>query len=92
MPFKVVKSSPLDLVITDLSMPRMDGFELVAYLEQKLSSKSQSIVMTCFGTPKIEEILRDMGDFHYIEKPIDHSLARLIPGRHYRPEAYSSLF
>jgi DNA-binding NtrC family response regulator len=29
------------------------------------------IMMTAFGTPKIEEIIRQMGIYLYLEKPLD---------------------
>jgi CheY-like chemotaxis protein len=68
---KILKSSPaIDLVITDLSMPKMDGFELLAYMNRNYP-KIPVILMTAFGTPKIEEIVHNMGIFRYLEKPLD---------------------
>jgi CheY-like chemotaxis protein len=67
---KILKLSPIDLVITDLSMPRMDGFELLAYMNRNYS-KIPVILMTAYGTPKIEEIVSNMGIFRYLEKPLD---------------------
>ena len=65
-----LKEQKISLVLTDLKMPRMDGFELVAHLSNHYSN-IPIIVMTAFGTPEMEENLRDMGTFQYIEKPID---------------------
>ncbi len=67
---EVLKSEDIDLVLTDLKMPRMDGFALVAHLSSNYS-EIPVIVMTAFGTPEMEDNLRDMGTFQYIEKPID---------------------
>jgi len=68
---KLLKSSPIiDLVITDLSMPKMDGFELLAYVNRNYP-KIKVIMMTAFGTPKIEEIIKKMGIYRYLEKPLD---------------------
>jgi len=68
---KLLKSSPIiDLVVTDLSMPKMDGFELLAYMNRNYP-KIPVILMTAFGTPKIEEIVNGMGIFRYLEKPLD---------------------
>jgi DNA-binding NtrC family response regulator len=68
---KLLKSAPvIDLVITDLSMPKMDGFELLAYMNRNYP-KIKVIMMTAFGTPKIEEIVQNMGLFRYLEKPLD---------------------
>jgi DNA-binding NtrC family response regulator len=68
---KLLKSSQIiDLVITDLSMPKMDGFELIAYMNRNYP-KIPVIMMTAFGTPKIEEIIQKMGIYRYLEKPLD---------------------
>jgi CheY-like chemotaxis protein len=67
---KILKLSPIDLVITDLSMPKMDGFELLAYMSRNYP-KIPVILMTAYGTPKIEEIVGNMGIFRYLEKPLD---------------------
>ncbi|HPD57772.1 MAG TPA: response regulator [Smithellaceae bacterium] len=67
---KILKLSPVDLVITDLSMPKMDGFELLAYMNRNYP-KIPVILMTAYGTPKIEEIVSNMGIFRYLEKPLD---------------------
>jgi DNA-binding NtrC family response regulator len=76
---KMLKSSPgIDLVVTDLSMPKMDGFELLAYMNRNYP-KIPVILMTAFGTPKIEEIVNSMGIFRYLEKPLDiNSIAENI--------------
>jgi len=68
---KVLKGKrSIDLVITDLSMPRMDGFELLAYIKRNYP-RIPVILMTAYGTPKIEAITRSMGVFSYLEKPLD---------------------
>jgi DNA-binding response OmpR family regulator/predicted regulator of Ras-like GTPase activity (Roadblock/LC7/MglB family) len=76
-----LKEQEISLVLTDLKMPRMDGFELVAHLSNNYSS-IPIIVMTAFGTPEMEENLRDMGTFQYIEKPIDFAalVEKIIQG------------
>ncbi len=67
---EALKSENINLVLTDLKMPRMDGFALVAHLSSNYSD-IPVIVMTAFGTPEMEDNLRDIGTFQYIEKPID---------------------
>jgi DNA-binding NtrC family response regulator len=76
---KLLKSLPIiDLVVTDLSMPKMDGFELLAYMNRNYP-QIPVILMTAFGTPKIEEIVNSMGLFRYLEKPLDiNSIAENI--------------
>jgi CheY-like chemotaxis protein len=67
---KVLNSSGVDLVVTDLRMPKMDGFELLAHMSGTYPG-IPVIVMTAYGTPAIEERLQAMGTFHYLEKPLE---------------------
>ena len=74
----IIDSGNVDLVVTDLNMPEMDGFELMAHISQ-VNSELPVIAMTAYGTPEMESRLRNMGAFQYIEKPIDFdSLLRKI--------------
>ena len=71
---KLLKANPaIDLVVTDLSMPKMDGFELLAYIKRNYPD-IPVILMTAYGTPKIEDIVQAMGIFAYLEKPLDINL------------------
>jgi CheY-like chemotaxis protein len=65
-----IKSQKIDLLVTDLHMPVMDGFELLANVS-KQDPYLPVIVMTAFGTPEIEEKISAMTAFHYLEKPLD---------------------
>ena len=67
---KVLGSTGVDLVVTDLRMPKMDGFELLAHMSGSYPG-IPVIVMTAYGTPAIEERLQAMGTFHYLEKPLE---------------------
>lgn len=68
---KLLKSSPaIDLVITDLKMPQMDGFELLAYMKRNYP-EIPVIMMTAFGTPQIEEVVQNLELLRYLEKPLD---------------------
>jgi CheY-like chemotaxis protein len=60
----------IDLVVTDIGMPIMDGLELLAYMSKKHPG-IPVIVMTSFGTPQIEERLKKLNAFLYLEKPFD---------------------
>ncbi|MBI5590335.1 MAG: response regulator [Deltaproteobacteria bacterium] len=65
-----LSANPVDLVVTDLQMPVLDGFELLAYMAGH-HPQIPVIVMTAFGTPNIEERIDDLGAMMYIEKPLD---------------------
>jgi DNA-binding response OmpR family regulator len=69
----VLESTPVDLIVTDLKMPHMDGFELLAWLT-RAAPTMPVIVMTAFGTPQIEERLAPFEAFRYLEKPIDYQM------------------
>lgn len=75
-----LENDTLNLVVTDLRMPVMDGFELLAYLSQA-HPFIPTIVMTAFATPEIEEKLNESGASKLLEKPIDiEKLAQAIRG------------
>ncbi len=67
---EVLKRQPVDLVVTDIKMPQMDGFELLEYLNAN-HPRVPVMLMTAFGTPEMEERGRAMGARQYLEKPFD---------------------
>lgn len=67
---KILDSIKIDLVVTDLKMPEMDGFQLLAYLTRHFPD-IPTIVITAFGTPDMEEKLLTIGAAQYLEKPLD---------------------
>lgn len=69
----IIDREEVNLIITDIKMPEMDGFELLAHLSTD-HADIPVIVMTAFGSSEIEERLDSMGAFQYIEKPIDFDL------------------
>ncbi len=78
---EILKSSGIDLVITDLKMPEMNGFELLSYISRN-HKNMPVIVITAFGTPEIEKELHSIGSFQYLEKPLDLDIleARICEG------------
>jgi DNA-binding response OmpR family regulator/predicted regulator of Ras-like GTPase activity (Roadblock/LC7/MglB family) len=62
-------SRHIDLVLTDLKMPEVDGFELIAAMTRAFPD-TPILVMTAFGTPEIEKRLRGHGLSQYLEKPL----------------------
>lgn len=70
----------INLVVTDLKMPEMDGFELLAFLKNNFP-EIPVIVMTAFATPQIESRLITTGMIHMLEKPVDfEELTQLVTG------------
>ena len=70
---KQLMSHDIDLVISDLKMPEMDGIQVLIYISNHYS-KIPVIVITAFSTPDIENELNSMGMFQLLEKPIDFSV------------------
>jgi CheY-like chemotaxis protein len=66
----ILQKEKIDLLVTDLRMPEMDGFELLAHIAIA-HSFMPSIVMTAFATPEIEERVNSTGMSKLLEKPID---------------------
>jgi two-component system, chemotaxis family, chemotaxis protein CheY len=61
-----------DLVLTDLHMPRMSGFDLVCKLRENPSYiETPILVLTTESDVKFKTALRDAGATGWIEKPVD---------------------
>lgn len=67
---EILTAQKVDLLVTDLKMPVMDGFELLVYVS-RCQPELPVIVMTAFGTPDIEARLSELQTLHYLEKPLD---------------------
>ncbi len=66
----MLSTSAIDLVVTDLKMPKMDGFELLAHISTYYPTLP-AIVMTAFSTPDIERQIQETRSLKLLEKPID---------------------
>lgn len=67
---EVLESRSVDLLLTDLYMPVMDGFELLANMVRRFSSVPV-IVMSGYEVPEIGGEIERKGALHYLEKPFD---------------------
>ncbi|MBI4745140.1 MAG: response regulator [Deltaproteobacteria bacterium] len=68
----ILKKKKINLVITDLKMPEMDGLTLIREA-RKLKMNTKFIMMTAYG--EIETYLDaiNMGAFDYLNKPMEIS-------------------
>ncbi len=66
----VLRSVPVDLLVTDLKLPEMNGFELLAWTSRH-QPQLPVIVMSAFGTPEIEARLAKLDTLQFLEKPLD---------------------
>jgi CheY-like chemotaxis protein len=76
-----LKQSVISMVVTDLKMPGMDGFELLAHIMEHYPD-IPVIIITGYSTPEMERLARDGGAVGYIAKPfLIKNLARQIIAR-----------
>lgn len=65
-----INETPIDLLITDIKMPGINGLELVKKLK-RLHINIPILVITEYGSRKILIDLMRLGCNDYLEKPID---------------------
>lgn len=70
---EALSREPVDLVVTDIQMPEMDGFALVSHISQNFP-KLPVIIITSHATPSMEHKLTRMGIVTFEKKPIDVDL------------------
>jgi DNA-binding NtrC family response regulator len=71
-------SFPANVIVTDLMMPRMDGFELMKRLNGD-GEMPPAIVLTAFGNIETAiQTTHDLGAFWFLEKPIQPAALRFL--------------
>lgn len=65
--FAAIKD-PIDLLITDLRMPGIDGLELIR-LARIISPALKTLLMTAYGNDDIRKAVDLLGACGYLEKP-----------------------
>jgi two-component system, NtrC family, response regulator len=83
---KIASSADLDLVLTDMKMPKMSGIELLDELH-RLYHDLPVIIMTAFGTVEKAVMAMKKGAFDYILKPFKNeeilvTIAKALEHRH----------
>ncbi len=66
-----IHTKPYDIILMDLQMPEMNGFETTLYLRNKLNSKIPIIALTADVTTADLQKVKDVGMNDYISKPVD---------------------
>ena len=70
--------APVHVLVTDLMMPRVDGFELLKRLQAQ-GDAPPSIVLTAFGNIETAvQTVHDLGAFWFFEKPIQASALKVL--------------
>lgn len=66
---EILKANPIDLLVTDIRMPEMDGFELIVFMNMHYPTVP-IIVMSAYGTREIESRLNNIGIVRFLDKPV----------------------
>lgn len=67
----ILESADIDLVLTDMKMPAMDGIELLEHIKAK-DMDLPVIMMTAYGTVEKAVEAMQKGAYNYILKPFDN--------------------
>jgi CheY-like chemotaxis protein len=76
---RALDNTQIDLVLLDINMPEMDGFELLEHMQKDEKLKQTHVIM-CTGSiyDKDMERAKSLGAAGYITKPIDFSKLKSI--------------
>jgi len=75
---KQLKSQPVDVVVSDLKMPGIDGVQLLQWIHEE-RPETRFILLTGFGNDEVERKVRELGAFDYLNKPISpETLAAVV--------------
>jgi len=78
---ETLETSVFDLVITDVRMPRMGGFELLGKIRERGPSAPRVIVVTAHGTERHAVEAIKSGAYDYFRKPFDIDELKAVVGR-----------
>lgn len=73
---EVIKSKHIDLVITDIKMPKLDGMSLLKMIKE-LDNEIVVIIMTAYGTIETAVEAMKLGAYDYITKPFSTEQVKL---------------
>ncbi|MEE9402733.1 MAG: sigma-54 dependent transcriptional regulator, partial [Desulfobacteria bacterium] len=73
----IVENTDLDLVLTDMKMPSMDGIELLRRIKEK-SPDLPVVMMTAYGTVEKAVEAMQLGAFNFVLKPFQNETLKQI--------------
>jgi CheY-like chemotaxis protein len=73
----LLKQDPIDVVVTDIKMPDINGLELLSMIRKQYPS-TKVIIMTAYGSPEVHKEATRRGSYFYLEKPFEISDLRTL--------------
>lgn len=73
----LLKKDPIDVVVTDIKMPDINGLELLSMIRKQYPS-TKVIIMTAYGSPEVHKEATRRGSYFYLEKPFEISDIRTL--------------
>ena len=73
----VLEKDPIDVVVTDIKMPDINGLELLSMIRKQYPS-TKVIIMTAYGSPEVHKEATKRGSYYYLEKPFEISDIRTL--------------
>ncbi len=88
---RLAREKEFDVVLSDISMPEMDGFEFLRKLHELPGKENlPAVALTGFGRPEDVQRATDEGFYAHLTKPFDiQALARLLeklPRSNHKPQ------
>jgi DNA-binding NtrC family response regulator len=65
---ELLATNPVDLILTDLEMPKVDGYKVIEYAKKNYPS-TPLIIMTGSWSLDLEQLIKKTGVMRCIEKP-----------------------
>ncbi len=73
----ILKTNHIDLVISDIRMPDMNGLDLLVQIK-KDHPNTKVIIMTAYGSSDVQKEANRRGSLYYIEKPFEINEIRKV--------------
>jgi DNA-binding NtrC family response regulator len=83
-----IKTSPVDVILTDLRMPGMDGVELLEHIKE-FEPEIVVVVITAYGSVESAVDAMKKGAYHYLSKPLGKEELTLVVQRALRAKQLS---
>ena len=78
---QTMKTTPIDITILDIKMPKKDGLETLKELK-KISPSSKVIIATGYKSVDIAQEAMNLGASDYIVKPFDREKIKKVVQKH----------